>query len=189
MITSPRLFSILYFLHFERSSAIEIPGVSSIISCDFAMLSAPSMSLPQSLESRRPLRILSASTVDSRLSIRLTSCTLDISRLNTAVVMPCLIATFSATFKTNAVLPIDGRAATSTKSDGCKPDKYVSRSLNPVGTPVTAPLFLAAMEILSSASNTTLSIGIYSCPPLFFTSSKIRFSVSARISSVLSLPS
>jgi len=117
-MTSPRSFSILYFLHFERSSEIEIPGVSSIIRCDFAILSAPSINLPQSLESRRPFLNLSASTVDSRLSILFTSWTFDISNENIAVVIPCFIATFSATFNTNAVLPIEGLAATSTKSDG-----------------------------------------------------------------------
>ena len=53
IIIKPRLFSILYFLHLDLNSDIVIPGVSSIISLDFAIPSAPSISLPQSLESRR----------------------------------------------------------------------------------------------------------------------------------------
>ena len=110
--------TIVLYSKTDLKSAIDIPGVASIISFDLAILSAPSISLPQSLESSRPFLSLSASTDDSSESIRLTSCTSDISRLNTAVVMPCFIATFSATLSTKAVLPIDGLAATSTKSDG-----------------------------------------------------------------------
>ena len=41
---------------------------------------------------------------------------------------------------TKLVFPIDGRAATMTRSDFWKPDVISSRSTKPLGTPVTRPL-------------------------------------------------
>ena len=71
--------------------------------------------------------------------IRKTSCSVGISKLNTATGFGSLlvIATFSIMFIENAVLPIEGLPAIIIKSPFCSPDVILSRSLNPVSSPVT----------------------------------------------------
>ena len=54
-------------------------------------------------------------------------------------VFPASMPQCSAMFSTKLVLPIDGRAATMTRSDFWKPDVISSRSTKPLGTPVTSP--------------------------------------------------
>ena len=49
---------------------------------------------------------------------------------------------------TNAVFPIDGRAATMIRSDGWKPDVSSSRSVKPLATPVIG--FAAALQRLDA---------------------------------------
>ena len=80
--------------------------------------------------------------------MRRNSCSFDISRLNTPTVFPAWSAAFSAMFNTRLVFPIDGRAATMTRSDFWKPDVISSRSTNPVGTPVTSPLWSWSFSII-----------------------------------------
>ena len=72
--------------------------------------------------------------------MRRKSCSFDISRLKTPTVMPACTPTCCATFITKLVLPIEGRAATITRSDRWRPEVISSRSVKPVGTPVTSPL-------------------------------------------------
>ena len=47
------------------------------------------------------------------------------------------MAAFSQRFIANVVLPIEGRAATMMRSEGCKPAVFLSKSTKPVVTPVT----------------------------------------------------
>ncbi len=69
------------------------------------------------------------------------SCEADISIENTATDFLAWIAACSAMLSAKAVLPIDGRAATMIRSDGCRPEVRLSRSTKPVGTPVSWPRF------------------------------------------------
>src|ERR1043166_4989368 len=57
-----------------------------------------------------------------------------------------------------AVLPIPGRAATIIKSDGCRPAVLLSKSLNPVGTPVI-------MVFRSNSFSTILMESFIMSPP------------------------
>ena len=60
----------------------------------------------------------------------------DISSENSATGRPASDA-FSAMLATSADLPIDGRAASTTRLPGWKPPVFSSRSLNPDGVPVS----------------------------------------------------
>ena len=60
-----RSFSSLYFLHLERSSAILIPGVSSMIRLEFPTTPALSISFSHSASARLPVRRCWESTLDS----------------------------------------------------------------------------------------------------------------------------
>ena len=57
---------------------------------------------------------------------------------NTATGRPVSKATFSAILSEKAVLPMEGRPATIIKSPPCMPDVMESKSVKPVGTPVTS---------------------------------------------------
>ena len=94
----------------EPLSSIHI-GASAIIEATLVMLI-------QSRVSRNPLRSLGESTRASQHSTRSMSDSLDISRENTSVGILWLSAAFWAQFMTNAVLPIDGRAAMMMRSPG-----------------------------------------------------------------------
>ena len=59
------------------------------------------------------------------------------------------MAACSAMFSTRLVFPIDGRAATMTRSDFWKPEVISSSSTKPVGTPVTSPLCSWSFSISS----------------------------------------
>ena len=48
---------------------------------------------------------------------------------------------------TNAVLPIEGRAAIITRSEGCQPEVTSSKALNPEGTPLNPSARLPAISI------------------------------------------
>ena len=50
-----------------------------------------------------------------------------------------LAAALSTRFIAKLVLPIEGRPATITKSEACRPDVRLSRSMNPVVNPVMSP--------------------------------------------------
>ena len=93
-----------------------------MISLELPIVPMPSTTASQSESVSVPVRSFWESTFDSIDSIRLTSCSFDISRLNTMQGSPFLTATCSTTFRTNAVLPIEGRAAIKIKSDGWNPD-------------------------------------------------------------------
>ena len=82
----------------------------------------------QSSSSSCPVRILVWSTRDSDARERIMICSEGISRLKIRTGLSCNIAAFSTRFIANVVLPIDGRAATIIKSDGCKPAVFLLRS-------------------------------------------------------------
>ena len=87
-------------------------------------------------------------------TIRTASCAAPISIENTATGSPSFSATCSAMLMANAVLPIDGRAASTTRSPACRPAVMRSRSMKPVGTPVTS-FGLSAISCTRSSSCTT----------------------------------
>ena len=62
--------------------------------------------------------------------------------------MSVLVPTCCAMFSVKLVLPIEGRAATMTRSDGCSPDVISSSWSKPVGTPVTSPLCSCSFSIV-----------------------------------------
>ncbi len=97
------------------------------------------VSLRQSSAVNAPVRNTWASILPSAQSIRMTSCSAPISRLKIATFSSVLVATFCATFSAKAVLPTEGRAATIIKSLRWKPAVILSKSRNPVGTPVISP--------------------------------------------------
>ena len=132
-----------------RISSTPIDGVSSMKI--FASLSVPIAcdSRPQSRSPRNPPRSRCASMRASPVSMRRNSCSFDISRLKTPTVMSVLVPTCCAMFSTRLVFPIDGRAAMMTRSDGCRPDVISSRSVKPVGTPVTSSLRECSFSMVS----------------------------------------
>src|SRR5690606_40856472 len=82
-------------------------------------------------------------------------------------------ATCSHRFIAKVVLPMDGRAATTTMSDGCRPEVILSSSSKPVDRPVTALL----LRYSSSMRSTVLfSSALMSRGPLpFFCCSAISY--------------
>ena len=81
--------------------------------------------------------------------MRMNSCSFDISRLKNPTVIAVWVPTYCAMFKTRLVLPIDGRAATTTRSPGWKPVVISSKSGNPLGTPEIAPLLCCSFSIVA----------------------------------------
>ena len=102
--------------------------------------SATIISLCQSASGISPMRTFWESRLASEQSMRCMSCVLDISREKNATDFFSLMATLEAMFRVKAVLPMLGRAATRIKSEGCKPEVSLSRSVNSVGMPVRPPL-------------------------------------------------
>ena len=134
--------------------------------------------------SRRKLSILA-----SDASMRMNSCSLDISRLNTPATPNRLapgigwVATCWQTLSTRLVFPIDGRAATITRSPGWKPRVSRSRSGRCVPTPVTNDWCSNSFSIFGKLSCTSWRIGTK--PALIRSSAteKIAPSASSRIRS------
>ena len=144
---SPRSLFCFNFLHFERRSATVIAELSSTKIGASAITSVLSMILSHSSSTSCPVWIFWEFTRESRAIIRVTSCSFDISRLKIATGILFFTATWCAILSTNAVLPIAGRAATRINSDPCRPVSILSRSMNPVGTPVTRVFCLDAASI------------------------------------------
>ena len=94
----------------------------------------------------------------SDVSRRMNSCSFDISRLKKPTVMPSFVPMCCAMFRQKLVLPIDGRAATMTRSPGWRPDVISSSSVKPVGTPVTSPFCFCSCSIVSKLSRTSSPI-------------------------------
>ena len=107
-----------------------------------------------------------------------------ISMENTSTGLCALSATFSHRFMAKVVLPMEGRPATTTMSEGCNPEVILSSSSKPVVRPVSEFLFLYSSSMRSTAFLRTV---LMSCGPLPFfccsAISKIADSAASRISS------
>ena len=88
----------------------------------------------------KPRRKLERSTRASDESSRSASARLVISREKNATLRPWSTAALRAMFSASAVFPMLGRDATTTSSPAWSPPVFSSRSLKPVGTPVSSPL-------------------------------------------------
>ena len=82
--------------------------------------------------------------------MRSISSAFDISSEKISTGVPWPTAAFTATLSTHAVLPMAGRAATTIRFSGCKPDVMSSKRVNPVGTPVTWRRFVERVSRLST---------------------------------------
>ena len=137
MTTRPSPCSAFSRRALARISKREMPGVSSMKMGDSDRIPAPVVSFGQSESERYPVRSLWESTLATEHSIRCTSCSFDISRLKMATGMCSWTAACCAMFRQKLVLPMEGRPATTIRSDGCNPAVISSNLRNPVGTPVT----------------------------------------------------
>ena len=122
------------------------------------MKSGALLSLPQrecncwySCSSRLPFLNLSLLISVSDEIKRCTSCTADISKLNTATGMSWSTAMLRAIDSTKAVLPMPGRAASTIMSERCQPPVILSKSWNPEGTPLTPSSLFRAASMSSNA--------------------------------------
>src|SRR3990172_7208452 len=116
-----------------RISSTDIAAVSSMKIGASDSLPAARVSLGQSDSDKYPVRSRWASTRASEQSILRTSCSLDISRLKTATAFSLSIAAWAATFRQNAVFPMEGLPATMMRSLGWNPDVNLSISAKPLG--------------------------------------------------------
>ena len=137
-----------------------MPGVSSIqIGAELRMPAARARRGKSSSRSM-PLRSRCASMRASDVSMRCTSDSLLISSEKNATGTLFSIAACCAMLSMNAVFPIDGRAATMTRSDGWKPDVISSRSLKPLATPVIVlpPRWSASMRSIVGQSSSLMRV-------------------------------
>ena len=152
------------------------------------MRSATLTSRSHSSSSSSPRARRVASICPSAQKIRCISCSRGISREKKATVPPCR-ATCVATFRTNAVLPMAGRAATMMRSEGWRPRVTLSSVARPVESPVIPPFALASSLTRSTASKTTSFAEINApvvCPPAM---ARILRSASSSCSAISSLAS
>lgn len=126
-------------------------------------------------------------TFDSK---RFTNCTLFISSEKKATGTRLSMAIFLARLRANEVLPIAGRPAMMTRSDGCQPAVILSNCVKPVEMPVKPPLswLWAAFTNSSCACFTMGSICVYSCA-IFFCESSNRLPSARCINSSTSMVS
>ena len=111
-----------------RSSAGLRPGVSSMnIGASLSLLAA-SGRRSHSSSRRRPVRRCCWSMRPREPTTRKASCDAPISMENTATGSPSCTATCSAMFRAKAVLPMEGRAASTIRSPFCRPAVMRSRS-------------------------------------------------------------
>ena len=119
---------------------------------------AASAIFSQSLSRRLPVMSRVFSTRPSLAIRRVTSCSRDISSEKMATVLPDSLAAFSATFSAILVLPMPGRAASSSRSDLFRPLILPSTADKPVDRPGTLlpPLALSSASWLITSCSTTL---------------------------------
>ncbi len=102
---------------FARSSAIEPLIESSMKILDWLSSSIIEPTRAKSSSVKRPVLIFHESTARSEQNMRSTSCSLDISSDMTPTDLS-VFATFWAMLRAREVLPIEGRAARTTRSAG-----------------------------------------------------------------------
>ena len=132
MTTSPKLSM---RRHLAFMSATVSRGLSSMRISRRLREEAPSAIFTQSLSRRSPLMRRVFSMRPSLASRRVTSWSRDISSEKTATVWPDSLAAFRATFSAILVLPMPGRAASSSRSDLFKPLILPSTAEKPVDRP------------------------------------------------------
>ena len=140
MMMSPRPLSILSRRVLARISMAVMLGVSSINIGTSLSMPAASVAFCQSSWLMNPVFKRLESMRASEVSKRMDSCSLDISRENTATGTRSSTATLRARFRAKAVFPILGRAARIMRSDFCRPEVSWSRRGYPVLSPESPPL-------------------------------------------------
>ena len=103
---------------------------------------------------------------------------------------PCpSAAALAAMLRQNAVLPMDGRAATTTSSDAWKPDVSPSKSTNPLGTPVIALPLRWSVSMRSIVGHSISLIRVKPSSPRCCEILKIRDSATSSSSVAVECPS
>ena len=124
-----------------RTSVGDSPAESSIKSLQlFLRILLATERLSQSRSSNAPVLRRVASIPPIEANERINNDCEGISILNTSTGFSPWIAACSAIFIATVVFPIEGRPATMTKSESCKPEVILSKSLKPVARPVIPPL-------------------------------------------------
>ena len=160
MTTRPRLSS---RRHFAFISATVSRGLSSMRMSVRLRAEAASAIFTQSVSRRSPLMRRVFSTRASLDKRRVASCSLDISREKMATVCFVSLATLSATFSAMEVLPMPGRAASSTRSDLFSPEILASTAERPVERPaILVPSRSLISLRWSSTSGSTVEMGTMS---------------------------
>jgi len=122
---------------------------------------------PKSSSSSRsescPVRIFQRLTLASAQMRRSTNCSLLISREKIPTLARFFMAVCLAKSMASDVFPTLGRDARITKSDFCKPERSLSKSMKPVGRPRKRPLCLCNSSIRLKASGSRLLIGWKDC--------------------------
>ena len=121
--------------HLAFMSATVSMGLSSMRMSVCRRVRAAWVTFPQSEGLSRPVSSRPSSTSPSEDSRRVTSCSLLISRENTATVFLLCLATFRAMFRAKELLPMPGRAARSTRSERFRPWIFWSTAEKPLGRP------------------------------------------------------
>ena len=145
-----------------RTSVGVSAGVSSINNGTSLSLVTARFSLGQSSCSSLPLRTRVWSMRPIEDSIRIISESAGISILNTRMGNFCVSTACSTRFIAKLVLPIEGRPATITRSESCKPEVILSSSAKPVLRPVISPPDWNSSSIRPRAA---CSSGLISCGP------------------------
>ena len=149
---------------FARISITVQCGLSSISSGAAPSRPTAWLTFCQSPSGMRPVHRLRASTRASAARSRLVSSRLPISSEKKRTGRFASSATERAAPRANAVFPALGLAATITRFEGCSPSSIESRSVYPVGTPVTSvtPYMLSSWSrVACSASEIVMSDALW----------------------------
>ena len=150
--------------HLAFMSATVSSGLSSMRMFSPESTAAALAMFTQSCSRRLPVTRRWFSTVAWLERMRVTSCSRDISSEKTATDLPLERATLSAMLSAILVLPIPGRAASSTRSDLLSPFVLSSSTLRPVGRPgsVLPPEALSSLRWSRTPCSTT-PMGVMFC--------------------------
>jgi len=151
MMTNFRSFRCFSRRHLALISIIDMFGESSMNNGASATSLIRRARRAQSSSFIWPVRMADSGTRASADSSRMVISLRPISRLNSTVAMPCLMAAARAKSSASVDFPMAGLAAMTTIWPGCRPLVRVSRSEKPVGTPVRTPPRLPMASISSSA--------------------------------------
>ena len=127
----------------ERISEIVMFAESSTYRGASLMREVVSATLRQSTSLILPACILDRRTPDSAESMRIAISWLLISREKMSEVIPCFMDAERQKSRASVDLPMAGRAATMIICPPCRPWVSSSRSVKPVGTPLSLPWFFS----------------------------------------------